>query len=198
MAIISVANNRIAGSNRRISIDRGHDPPGFVLFSFGGGGPLLVSFLLRELGVSQALVPYYPGIASAWGCVIADLRHDFVTMINRSLTELNQAEAENVFADHLAQGQELIEREKVPLTNMNVLREAEVSYEGQTHVIRTPLPSGFVSADLIADQFRTAYLRQYGRVEEVFGGMEILLEQTSIRLLNLRTSVIGVRSDLTL
>ena len=198
MAIISVANNRIAGSIRRISIDRGHDPRDFVLFSFGGGGPLLVSFLLRELGVSQALVPYYPGIASAWGCVIADLRHDFVTMINRSLTEINPAEVEDVFADHLEQGQELIERENVTLTDMNVVREAEVSYEGQTHVIRTPLPSGVVSSDLIADHFRAAYLRQYGRVEEAFGGMEVLLEQTSIRLLNLRTSVIGVRPDLTL
>ena len=198
MAIISVANNRIAGSIRRISIDRGHDPRDFVLFSFGGGGPLLASFLLRELGVSQALVPYYPGIASAWGCVIADLRHDFVTMINRSASELNQTEVEAVFADHLAQGRELIEREKVSLTEINVLREAEVSYEGQTHVIRTLLPSGPVSPDLIAERFRGAYLRQYGRVEEAFGGMETLLEQTSIRLLNLRTSVIGVRPDLTM
>ena len=198
MAIISVANNRIAGSIRRISIDRGHDPRDFVLFSFGGGGPLLVSFLLRELGASQAMVPYYPGIASAWGCVIADLRHDFVTMVNHGLSELDQAEVEDVFADHLARGQELIERENVSLTEMNILHEAEVSYEGQTHVIRTLLPSGAVSPDLIARRFRVAYLRQYGRVEEAFGGMETLLEQTPIRLLNLRTSVIGVRPDLTL
>ena len=60
LAILTIANNRIAGSIRRISIDRGHDPRDFVLFSFGGGGPLMVSFLLRELGVSQALVPTTP------------------------------------------------------------------------------------------------------------------------------------------
>ena len=45
-AIVTVANNRIAGSIRRISIDRGHDPRDFVLFCFGGGGALLVCFLL--------------------------------------------------------------------------------------------------------------------------------------------------------
>ena len=198
MAVISVANNRIAGSVRRISIDRGHDPRDFVLFSFGGGGPLLASFLLRELGVAQVMIPYYPGIASAWGCVIADIQHDFVTMINRRLSDLDASALEEVFADHLAQGEQLIQREKVPLAQMNVLREAEISYEGQTHVIRTILPSGALSSSLIAERFRDAYLRQYGRVEEAFGGLESLLEHVPIHLLNLRTSVIGIRPDLAL
>ena len=198
MAIITIANNRIAGSIRRISIDRGHDPRDFVLFPFGGGGPLLASFLLKELGVAQALVPYYPGIASAWGCVIADLQHDFVTMINRRLSELDATEAERIFAEHDAQGEALINREKILLSQVSILREAEISYEGQTHIIRTPLPSGPVSPALIAERFRSAYLRQYGQVEEAFSGLETLLENIPIRLLNLRTSVIGVRPDLAL
>ena len=198
LAILTIANNRIAGSIRRISIDRGHDPRDFVLFSFGGGGPLMVSFLLRELGVSQALVPYYPGIASAWGCVIADLQHDFVTMINRRLSELDPVEAERIFAEHLAQGEGLIQSEQIPLTQVNVLREAEISYEGQTHVIRTPLPAGPVSPDIITESFRRAYLRQYGQVDETFSGLETLLESIPIRLLNLRTSVIGMRPGLSL
>ena len=66
-AIITVATNRIAGSLRRVSVDRGHDPRDFALFASGGAGPLLVSALLRELGAAQALVPYAPGIASAVG-----------------------------------------------------------------------------------------------------------------------------------
>ncbi len=198
LAIIAVANNHIAGSIRRISIDRGHDPRDFVLFSFGGGGPLMVSFLLRELGVPQAMVPYYPGIASAWGCVIADLQHDFVTMVNRRLSELDPTEAEERFAEHLAQGEALIGRTQIPLTQVSILREAEISYEGQTHVIRTPLPSGAVSPNLIAESFRRAYLRQYGQVEEALGGLETLLEGIPIHLLNLRTSVVGVRPNLAL
>lgn len=198
LAIITVANNRIAGSIRRISIDRGYDPRDFVLFPFGGGGPLLASFLLRELGVSQALVPYYPGVASAWGCVIADLQHDYVTMINRPLTELDISEVESVLVDHLAQGEAMISRETVPLERVNVVREAEISYEGQTHVIRITLPPGPLTIDRIAERFRSGYLRQYGQVAEAFGGLETLLDQIPIRLLNLRTSVIGVRPHLPL
>ncbi len=198
LAIITVANNRISGSIRRISIDRGYDPRDFVLFSFGGGGPLLVSFLLRELGVARAMVPYYPGITSAWGCVIANLQHDFVTTINRRLSELESTEIEQIFTEHLDRGEKLIRREKIPLIYLNILRETDISYEGQTHVIRMSLPAGPLSSSLIAENFRRAYLRQYGQVEEAFGGLETLLERLPVRLLNLRTSVIGIRPNLSL
>ena len=81
---------------------------------------------------------------------------------------------------------------------MVVQREADISYEGQTHVIRTPLPSGRLTEAGIAEHFRAAYLRYYGRVEAGFGGMEGLLERMPVRVLNLRTSVIGVRPDVVL
>ena len=197
-AIVTVANNRIAGSLRRVSIDKGHDPRDFSLFSFGGSGPLHVGYLLRELSIGQGIVPYYPGIASAWGCVIADRQHDFVTMQNCLLSELDLAAVERTFADHLAAGEEMLAGENVPLTRVNVVREADISYEGQTHVIRTSLPAGDLGHDTIAASFRSAYLQHYGRVEEGFSGLEELLAQIPIRLLNLRTAVIGVRTDVQL
>ena len=197
-AIVTVANNRIAGSLRRVSIDKGHDPRDFALFSFGGSGPLHAGFLLRELSIGQGIVPYFPGIASAWGCVIADRRHDFVTMQNCLLSELDLAEVERTFADHLAAGEAMLAGENVPLQRVNVVREADISYEGQTHVIRTNLPAGELSHDTIAASFRSAYLQHYGRVEEGFSGLEELLAQIPIRLLNVRTAVIGVRTDVQL
>ncbi len=197
-AIVTVANNRIAGSLRRVSIDKGHDPREFALFSFGGSGPLHAGFLLKELSIGQGIVPYFPGIASAWGCVIADRQHDFVTMQNCLLDALDLAEVERIFADHLAAGEEMLAGERVPLERVNVIREADISYEGQTHVIRTSLPAGELSHDTIAQSFRKAYLQHYGRVEEGFGGLEELLAQIPIRLLNLRTAVIGVRADVAL
>src|SRR6185295_12797177 len=60
------------------AIVRGHDPARFVAMPFGGGGALHVSALIREMGLKSALVPRFPGITSALGCVLADLRHDMV------------------------------------------------------------------------------------------------------------------------
>ena len=193
-----MANNRIAGSLRRVSIDKGHDPREFALFSFGGSGPLHVGYLLRELSIGQGIVPYYPGIASAWGCVIADRRHDFVTMQNCLLSELDMGDVERILAEHLAAGEAMLAGENVPLQRVTVIREADISYEGQTHVIRTALPAGALDHESIAASFRSAYLQHYGRIEEGFSGLEELLAQIPIRLLNLRTAVVGVRTDVAL
>ena len=69
---------------------------------------------------------------------------------------------------------------------------------GQTHVVRTPLPAGELTRERIAASFRSAYLQRYGQTEESFAGLGQLLERIPIRLLNLRTAVIGVRPSLAL
>ena len=197
-AVVTVAHNHISGSIRRISIDRGHDPRDFSLFAFGGGGPLFISFLLGETGARRGIVPFYPGIASAWGCAIADLRRDFVTMVNRRLRDVEPDDMEAIFREHQRDGEEFLQRENVALDRVSILREAELSYEGQTHLIRTSLPAGSLTREQVEASFREAYVRRFGRVAEQFEGLQDLLERMPVRLMNLRTSVIGVRSDILL
>ena len=81
-AVVEVANARLAGAIRLISVERGHDPERFALMPFGGAGGLHVGALMREVGCRRALIPRFPGITSALGCVLADVRHDFVHTIN--------------------------------------------------------------------------------------------------------------------
>ena len=47
-----------------------------------------VGALIREIGLKSALVPRFPGITSALGCVLADLRHDMVQTVNLMLDNL--------------------------------------------------------------------------------------------------------------
>ncbi len=77
-AIVRVANSRMAGAIRLVSIERGHNPRDFALMPFGGGGGLHAGALVKEVGLKAALIPPYPGVTSALGCLIADMRHDFV------------------------------------------------------------------------------------------------------------------------
>ena len=84
-AVLRVANTRMAGAVRMVSISLGADPRDFALFAFGGAGPLHASALARELGIPRVLIPARPGITNALGCVVADLRHDFVNTVNRPL-----------------------------------------------------------------------------------------------------------------
>ena len=81
-AILRVANDRMAGAIRMVSLARGHDPRDFALFAFGGAGPLHAAALARELGIPKLLIPIRPGITNALGCAVADLRHDYVNTVN--------------------------------------------------------------------------------------------------------------------
>ena len=93
-AIIRVANARMAGAIRLVSVERGHNPEKFVAMPFGGGGALHAGALIKDVGLSKALVPRFPGVTSALGCVIADMRFDRVHTLNVMLDDLDLAALE--------------------------------------------------------------------------------------------------------
>ena len=96
-AIIQIANTKMAGALRMVSLARGYDPRDFVLFPFGGAGPLHASDLARELGIPKVLVPARPGITNAVGCTVADVRHDYVKTINTPLRDVEISEISEIF-----------------------------------------------------------------------------------------------------
>ncbi len=76
--IVEIANAHMIAAMRLVSVQRGYDPRDFVLVAFGGAGPLHANALARELGIPIVLVPPSPGIASALGMLVTDIRHEFV------------------------------------------------------------------------------------------------------------------------
>jgi N-methylhydantoinase A len=182
-AILEVANSKMAGQLRLISTERGHDPREFALVMYGGAGPLHANALLRQLSLARAVIPFYPGLTCALGCIMADVRHDFVRTVNRRLDCLDLDEALQMFAEHVARGTALIAEEGVFTEGLVNLHEADMNYDGQIHQIRVSLPSGAPSAADIAAAFEAEYRRKYGAV----------LKQAPIRLMCLRTTVRGLR-----
>lgn len=198
-AMIRVANARMAGAIRLVSIERGHDPKDFVLLPFGGGGALHAGALIREVGLAKALVPRYPGVTSALGCVISDMRHDFVQTINRLLAEIDVAALDAALIGYALDGMALLDRAGVDFEGRDCVCEVDMSYVGQTHTIAVPLPLTIVddaggmtttgvTRDMIGEAFEARYRETYGR----------LLDGIPIRLFNLRVAVIGVRPKLDL
>ena len=99
-AVLRIANDRMAGALRMVSLSRGHDPRDFALFAFGGAGPLHAA----ELGIPKVIVPARPGITNALGCVVADLRHDYVRTINAPLAALDVRTVHETLAEQTRRG----------------------------------------------------------------------------------------------
>ena len=186
----------MAGAIRLVSIERGHDPKRFSAMPFGGGGALHAGALMQEVGLQSALVPRYPGINSALGCTIADMRHDFVQTVNGVLGKLDIVDLDAKMSQLAQKGLDLLDRAGVEFISTEVLFELDMSYQGQTHTVDVPLSltmdNGQVSSnrDEILSAFEQRYQIVYGRP----------LTGIPVRVLNLRVSAIGFRPkfDLTL
>jgi N-methylhydantoinase A len=187
-AIIRVANDKMAGAIRMVSLQRGYDPRDFILFAFGGAGPLHAAALARELAIPKVLVPARPGITSALGCLVADVRHDFVRTINQDLVRLDVDEARAILAAQVAEGKRLLASESVEVETVTVVHQADMQFVGQTHVMTVPIPSTDFERDDLLLAFERAYWERF----------EVELKQMRALVMSLRTAVIGRRPTVAL
>jgi N-methylhydantoinase A len=187
-AIIKIANTKMAGALRMVSLARGYDPRDFVLFPFGGAGPLHASDLALELGVPKVLVPARPGITNAVGCSVADVRHDFVRTVNKSLSEVDMGDISAIFLEQERNGKETIEGEKIAVEEIKVLRDIDMQFQGQTHILTIEVDSSAVSRDALHDKFAKAYWDRFS----------VSLEEIRPMVVNVHTAVIGKRKAIAL
>ena len=187
-AVLRIANTHMAGAIRMVSISMGADPRDFALFAFGGAGPLHAVALARELAIPRVLIPARPGITNALGCVVADLRHDFVRTLNRPLDVVDMDAVHGVLAAQEAEGRRLIAAEKIALTGVEAEYSADMQFIGQTHLLRVPLPHATPSRAEMQALFEAAYHARF-RVD---------LPNIRANLVNLNTSVTGRRPELDL
>jgi N-methylhydantoinase A len=187
-AVLRLGNIKMAGAIRMVSVSRGHDPRDFTLFAFGGAGPLHATALARELGLPRVLVPARPGITNALGCVVADLRHDFVNTVNQPVALLDEQRARDILAGHRTAGEVLIAQEAVRPNSIRVSHSADMQFVGQTHIVNVTLPSADVDRATLQALFEKAY----------FARFKVELPEIRANLVNLNTSVTGARPEVDL
>lgn len=182
-AILRIANDRMANAIRMVSLARGHDPRDFALFAFGGAGPLHAMALARELGIPKVLIPARPGLTNALGCVVADVRHDFVRTVNRPLPEVGPDLVGGILAQQIADGRAMLERERVTVEGIECVHRADMQFQGQSHILTVALPNADVTPDNLHQLFEAAYWQRFG----------VELKEIRPVLVGLHTAVIGKR-----
>jgi N-methylhydantoinase A len=182
-AVVRVANAKMAGAIRLVSIERGHDPQRFAFVPFGGGGALHAGALIHDVGMKAALVPRFPGVTSALGCVIADIRHDQVQTVNLTLAGIDACALRQRFHSEAEAARAIVRDAGLQVTCIDTLFEADMHYNGQTHTLAVRIEDPALTEASLLAAFESAYAKNFGRT----------LPGIGVRVVNLRVAAIGRR-----
>ena len=182
-AIIQVAVSGMYREVGKLASRQGIDPRDFTLLAFGGAGPMLGCFLARELGMRRVLIPTAPGVLSALGGLVADVKNDFISTAYYPLSaELPRLKAD---VDRLAQHATTWITEGQKFAGAYVLQPAaDMRYLGQSFEIEVPLQLEWIAAgdrERIAAAFHAEHDRLYGHSAP----------ETPIHVVSLRMVVVG-------
>ena len=163
--VLEIANANMVGAIRLVSVQRGYDPREFILVAFGGAGPLHAGALAEALRLPEVVVPPSPGLLSALGLLVTDLRHDFSRSVLTPLAHVDVAGAEATYRDFEAEGAAILRREGVAPSGVRFERWLDLRYVGQSYELTVPLAGGPLSAAALAEA-ATAFHRAH---EQVYG-----------------------------
>jgi N-methylhydantoinase A len=166
--IVQIADAAMAQALRVVSVQRGYDPAQFRLVAFGGAGPLHALAVAAETGIASVLVPPRPGVASALGLLVADLKHDFALTLVQRTDRVDFTALEESLNRLAAQGREPLRREGIAETAMRFERALDLRYVGQSYHLTIVLPNQPVTRELLDDarrRFNEAHFAAYGYAE---------------------------------
>jgi N-methylhydantoinase A len=161
--VISIATVIMAGAIRKISVEHGLDPRDFILFSYGGGGPLHAGALARELSIPAVVIPPEPGNFSAIGMLLADARIDTSKTFVGILDDRSVPAMAEIFAAMERDAAASLAAE-FGAADVFFERHAEMRYRGQRHNIKVPVP-GLSDKEQIREAFERDYKRRYGHAD---------------------------------
>ncbi|WP_141886685.1 hydantoinase/oxoprolinase family protein [Leucobacter komagatae] len=189
--ILDIANAKMAQAIRTLTVDHGREPGDFSLVAFGGAGPMHAEAIARELGVTEVLIPEFPGAFSAWGMLGSDIRRD--------LSAQYYVHEDQLDADHLgaaidalsATADAELDRQGVAQQLRRFERAIDMRYEGQDYTLTVPLHEGEEPgmpgfAARISARYSEQHRRRYGHATP-----EAKVELVSLRVTGLGTNEFG-------
>ena len=164
--VVKLANDNAAYAIRLVSVQKGFDPREFALIAYGGSGPMFAPFLAEELEIGTIVIPSVPpGVFSAWGMLVTDVKHDLVlTRTLRLDVEANLAEADATYQELESKMAEIFKQEGFRGDRPVSFRSADMRYRGQEHTVRVDVMSGGLGPNNVAElvqRFHEAHERKY-------------------------------------
>ena len=144
-----IACSNMIRAIKSVSSERGRDPRGYVLFAFGGNGPLFAASMARVLGMNRILVPQIPGLFSAFGLLCADVEHHYSRTLCRVLQDTDPSELEAGWKSLEQQAFDQLAKNGFEAHQTRLQRSASMHYQGQIYELSVLVPEGLIGQNLI-------------------------------------------------
>jgi N-methylhydantoinase A len=168
-AIIQVSVASMYRQMSKLAAHSGVDPRDFTLLAFGGAGPMLGAFVARELGMRQVIIPTAPGVLSALGGLIADIKNDFISTGFYALDPEELPRLTKAYAELAARARRWLSEEQNYKGPATLIASADMRYRGQSFEIEVPLDLDAIEKgvlDKLADAFHREHERLYGHRDD--------------------------------
>jgi N-methylhydantoinase A len=163
--IVRIIDVKMEEAIKAISTMRGHDLRDFFLLAFGGAGPLHAARMARDLGMAGVVVPLYPGVFSALGLIMSDVKHDYILSRLRPLDELTPAAVEAVFAELTQRARDALRRDGFVEDKIRIDRALDLRYAGQGYEITVACtPAEVAALASLRKKFDAEHKRQFGHM----------------------------------
>jgi len=179
--VLRLVNANMANALREVSVERGRDPRTYALVAAGGGGAAHAFEIGHELGIDTVLVPPFPGVASAQGMLLADVRHEQARTIYRPLDDLSVDELASHVQALVTEVTTQVNASAVKCDQVTAVVAADLRYRNQTYELTVPMSASEQPPARLAEAFHLLHRARYGHA----------FEDTEVELINLRAAAVG-------
>ena len=181
--VLKIINVKMEEAIKAVSSARGYDIRDFTLVAFGGGGPMHAGRMALDLGIPSVLVPLTPGVHSALGLLMSDVKHDYVRSKLAGLEELDINEINRMFLQLIDQARAELHGEGFDDDEIKIEAYLDLRYAGQGYELTVPCPTPPLTHDdlvLMRRRFDTLHEQNSGHKAETEP-----VELVSLRLVSL-------------
>jgi N-methylhydantoinase A len=138
--ILNIINVKMEEAIKAVSSQRGYDIRDFTLVAFGGGGPMHAGRIALDLGIPSVLIPLTPGVHSALGLLMSDVKHDYVRSKLAGLDELELNEINQLFAQLIDRASADLRSEGFQDNEIKLEPFLDLRYAGQGYELTVACP----------------------------------------------------------
>lgn len=186
LGMIDIVNHNVSNAIRKLMMNRGFDIREFALMASGGAGPLQAVAIAKNLGMKKVIVPRYPGITSAIGLLMSDVRYDYVESLIVSLNSVSLKHLIDAFNRLQKQAGHDLGQAGFDEKRQRFTYYVDMRYMAQTHELTMEVDLDKLEEDdwlAVRRQFHEQHKRAYGYASPI---------ESELQLVSIRCSGFGI------